>query len=48
MVQRESRERFPDREPPAMRTIQENVSQYHNFGTSLNRNKGNSGRSRSA
>ena len=47
-VQREFRERFPDREPPAKRTIQENVSKYHNFGTSLNRNKGNSGRSRTA
>ena len=39
-VQREFRDRFPEREPPsAKRTIQENVGKYHNFGTSLNLNK---------
>ena len=47
-VQREFRKRFSDREPPAKRTIQENVLKYHNFGTSLNRNKGNSRRSKTA
>ena len=36
IVQIEFRERFPHREPPAKRTIQENVSKYHNLGTSLN------------
>ena len=43
-VQRE----FRIREPPAKRTIQENVSKYHSFGASLYLNKGNSGRSRTA
>ena len=47
-VQREFRDRFPEREPPAKRTIQENLSKYHNCGTSLNLNKGNSGRLRTA
>ena len=36
-----------EREPPAKRSIQENVK-YHTFGTSLNLNKGNSRRSRMA
>ena len=36
-----------NREAPCKRTIQCNVAKYHSFGTSLNRNKGNSGRSRS-
>ena len=47
-VQSEFRDRFPERETPAKRAIQENVSKYHTFGTSLNLNKGNSGRSRTA
>ena len=47
-MQREFRDRFPEQEPPAKRTIQETVSKYHTFGTSLNRNKGNSERSRTA
>ena len=34
-------------EAPCKRTIQCNVAKYCNFGTSLNRNKGSSGRSRS-
>ena len=37
-VQREFRDRFPEREPPAKRTSQENLSKYHTFGTSLNLN----------
>ena len=47
-VQRELKDRFPEREPLANRTIQENVSKYHTFGTNLNLNKGNSERSRTA
>ena len=39
-------ERFPDRNPPAPSTILENVRKYLNAGTSLNLNKGNSGRRR--
>jgi len=40
------RERFPEREPPAAKTIWANVKKYRDHGTSLNRNKGNSGRRR--
>ena len=47
-LQREFRDRFPEPEPPGKRTIQENVSKYHTYDTSLNHNKGNSGRSRTA
>ena len=43
-VQGEFRDRFPEREPPA---IQENVSKHHTFDTNLNL-IGNSGRSRNA
>ena len=35
---------FPERNVPSMSTIQRNVEKYHLHGTSLNRNKGNSGR----
>uniref|UniRef100_UPI00358DFE76 uncharacterized protein n=1 Tax=Myxine glutinosa TaxID=7769 RepID=UPI00358DFE76 len=38
------RERFPEREPPVAKTIWANVRKYQEHGTSLNRNKGNSGR----
>ena len=39
--------RFPDRNPPTHpSTILENVRKYQNAGTSLNLNKGNSGRRR--
>ena len=38
------RERFPERNPPTRRTVYENVRKYRNHGTSLNRNKNNSGR----
>ena len=38
------RARFPERNVPSMSTIQRNVEKYHLHGTSLNRNKGNSGR----
>lgn len=38
--------RFPGRRPPCKRTIQKNVEKYQNHGTSLNRNKNNSGRRR--
>ena len=37
-----------DRNPPLRNTILKNVRKYQNTGTSLNRNKGNSGRRRSA
>ena len=37
---------FPDHNPPAPSTILENVRKYQNAGTSLNLNKGNSGRRR--
>ncbi len=40
------RERFPEWEPPAAKTIWANVRKYQEHGTSLNRNKGNSGRRR--
>ena len=40
------RRRFPGRNPPAKRTIQKNVEKFHVHGTSLNLNKGNSGRRR--
>ena len=36
--------RFPNRNPPTSRTILLNVRKYSNHGTSLNLNKGNSGR----
>ena len=38
------RARFPERNVPSMSTIRRNVEKYHLHGTSLNRNKGNSGR----
>ena len=41
-------EAFPDREPPAKKTIWANVRKYEAHGTSLNRNKGRSGRPRTA
>ena len=47
-VQNAFRIRFPDRNPPNKKTILKNVRKYHNTGTSLNRNKGNSGRRRTA
>jgi hypothetical protein len=40
------RERFPDRNPQAKRTIQSNVEKYLREGTSLNLNKERSGRPR--
>ena len=40
--------RFPDRNPPVRNTILKNVRKYQNTGTSLNRNKSNSGRRRTA
>lgn len=39
-------ERFPDRQPPALKTIWANVRKFSRHGTTLNRNKGNSGRPR--
>ena len=39
-------EAFPDREPPAKKTIWKNVQKSREHGTSLNRNKGHSGRRR--
>ena len=42
------RNRFQDRQPPAPKTIWANVDKYEKHGTSLNRNKQNSGRRRSA
>ena len=39
-------QRFPDRNPPSPSTILSNVRKYSNAGTSLNLNKGNSGRRR--
>ena len=45
-VQDAFRLRFPDRNPPLRNTILDNVRKYQNTGTSLNRNKGNSGRRR--
>ncbi len=47
-VQNAFRERFPDRNPPAKTTILKNVRKYNNHGTSLNRNKTNSGRPKTA
>ena len=41
-------EAFQDREPPAKTTIRANVRKYEAHGTSLNRNKGRSGRPRTA
>ena len=43
-VQNLFRERFPDRNPSAKTTILSNVRKYTNAGSSLNLNKGNSGR----
>ena len=43
-VQNAFRERFPDRIPPTKTTILKNFRKYCNHGTSLNRNKNNSGR----
>ncbi len=40
------RESFPDRDPPSKPTIWANVKKYRDHGTSLNRNKGHSGRRR--
>ena len=40
--------RFPDGNPPVRNTILKNVRKYQNTGTSLNRNKSNSGRRRTA
>ena len=45
-VQDAFRLRFPDRNPPLRNTIVDNVRKYQNTGTSLNRNKGKSGRRR--
>lgn len=45
-VQNAFRIRFPNRNPPLRNTILDNVAKYQNTGTSLNRNKGNSGRRR--
>ena len=42
------RVRFPDRQPPTRQTILRNVLKYEIHHTSLNRNKGNSGRRRTA
>ena len=42
------RGRFPDRDPPHKTTILRNVRKYSSQGTSLNLNKGNSGRRRTA
>jgi hypothetical protein len=41
-------QRFPERNPPAKRTIYQNVKKYRNNGTSLNLNRGHSGRRISA
>ncbi|CAH1788902.1 unnamed protein product [Owenia fusiformis] len=46
VVQESFRERYPDRPPPARSTILRNVRKYQEAGTSLNLNKGNSGRRR--
>ena len=45
-VQNAFREEFPQRDPPAKKTIWANVQKYGEYGTSQNRNKGNSGRRR--
>ena len=47
-VQNAFRERFPDRNPPTKTTILKNFRKYCNHRTSLNRNKNNSGRPRTA
>jgi hypothetical protein len=47
-VQNAFRIRFPGRNPPVRNTILKNVRKYQNTGTSLNRNKSNSGRRRTA
>ena len=47
-VQQRFRQRFPDRNPPTKRSIYQNVLKYTRHGTSLNRNKGHSGRRRTA
>ena len=47
-VQNAFRARFPDRDPPHKTTILRNVRKYSSQGTSLNLNKGNSGRRRTA
>ena len=42
---------FPQRfnhVPPCKKAIQQNIKKYHSHGTSLDRNKGNSGRRRTA
>lgn len=40
--------RFPNRNPPTRKTVLRNFKKYQKYGTSHNRNKGNSGRPRSA
>ena len=45
-MQNAFRARFPGRNPPVKSTILSNVRKYLNAGTSLNLNKGNSGRRR--
>lgn len=45
-VQEAFRQAFPDRNPPAKSTIQHNLRKYEEDGTSLNVNKGRSGRRR--
>ena len=47
-VQEAFRGRFPNRDPPVKATIWKNVTKYEKSGTSLNLNKGNSGRRRTA
>ena len=39
-------ERFSDRNPPSASTVWRNVNNHRQHGTSLNRNRGNSGRKR--
>ena len=46
-MQKAFQARFSGRNPPAPSTISRNVNKYLNAGTSLNLNKGNSGRRRS-
>ena len=38
--------RFPDRNPPSASTVWRNVNKYRQYGTSVNRNRENSGRKR--
>ena len=45
-VQNAFRQAFPNRNPPAKSTIQHNIRKYETDGTSLNVNKGRSGRRR--